>query len=89
MPSVDIATASFPCVDLSLAGYRKGLEGEQSGLFFEFCRVLREMGERIPPAVLVENVFSFCVPAIEWLTAHALVPAARAMQSPVAMEAAV
>ncbi|MCY4194342.1 MAG: DNA (cytosine-5-)-methyltransferase [bacterium] len=59
VPSVDIATASFPCVDLSLAGYRKGLEGEQSGLFFEFCRVLREMGERIPPAVLVENVFSF------------------------------
>lgn len=59
VPSVDIATASFPCVDLSLAGNRRGLEGEQSGLFFEFSRVLREMGERIPPVVMVENVSSF------------------------------
>ena len=59
VPSVDIATASFPCVDLSLAGNRKGLEGEQSGLFFEFSRVLREMGERIPPVVMIENVPSF------------------------------
>ena len=59
VPGVDIATASFPCVDLSLAGYRRGLDGEQSGLFFEFSRVLREMGERIPPVVMIENVTSF------------------------------
>lgn len=59
VPSVDIATASFPCVDLSLAGNRKGLDGEQSGLFFEFSRVLREMAERIPPVVVIENVPSF------------------------------
>lgn len=59
VPSVGIATASFPCVDLSLAGHRKGLEGEQSGLFFEFSRVLGEMGERIPPVVMIENVSSF------------------------------
>jgi DNA (cytosine-5)-methyltransferase 1 len=59
VPDVDIATASFPCVDLSLAGYRRGLDGEQSGLFFEFSRVLREMGERIPPVVMIENVSSF------------------------------
>ena len=59
VPSVDIATASFPCVDLSLAGNRKGLEGEQSGLFFEFSRVLREMGEQIPPVAMIENVSSF------------------------------
>ncbi len=59
VPKVDIATASFPCVDLSLAGNRKGLDGEQSGLFFEFSRVLREMGERIPPVVMVENVSSY------------------------------
>ena len=59
VPSVDIATASFPCVDLSLAGYRRGLDGEQSGLFFEFSRVLREMGERIPPVAMIENVTSF------------------------------
>ena len=59
VPAVAIATASFPCVDLSLAGNRRGLEGEQSGLFFEFARVLGEMGGRAPAVVMVENVASF------------------------------
>ena len=59
VPTVDLAAASFPCVDLSLAGYRRGLSGEQSGLFYEFTRVLREMTDRVPPLVLVENVASF------------------------------
>lgn len=48
LPDVDVATASFPCIDLSLAGRRRGLAGEQSGLYFEFVRVLSEMGERRP-----------------------------------------
>ncbi len=39
VPDVDLATASFPCTDLSLAGNRVGLRGEQSGLFWEFSRV--------------------------------------------------
>ena len=34
IPLVDLATASFPCTDLSLAGNRKGLGGEQSGMFW-------------------------------------------------------
>ena len=59
LPAVDVATASFPCIDLSLAGHRRGLAGEQSGLFFEFTRVLTEMGQRKPRAVLIENVPSF------------------------------
>ena len=59
VPAVDIATASFPCVDLSLAGHRRGMDGEQSGLFFEFARVLQEMGERRPPVVMLENVVAF------------------------------
>ncbi len=59
VPEVDVATASFPCIDLSLAGHRRGLAGEQSGLYFEFVRVLTEMGERRPAAVLIENVPSF------------------------------
>lgn len=59
VPRVDIVAASFPCVDLSLAGYRRGLDGEQSGLFFELSRVLSEMGRRIPPVVMIENVSSF------------------------------
>ena len=59
VPDVDLATASFPCIDLSLAGHRRGLAGEQSGLYFEFVRVLAEMGKRRPAAVLIENVPSF------------------------------
>ncbi|MCY4175261.1 MAG: DNA (cytosine-5-)-methyltransferase [Acidimicrobiaceae bacterium] len=59
VPTVDLATASFPCVDLSLAGNRRGLRGEQSGLFYEFARILGEMGDRSPSVVMVENVASF------------------------------
>ncbi len=59
VPDVDLATASFPCTDLSLAGMRAGLEGEQSGMFWEFARVLGEMGARRPRAVLLENVIGF------------------------------
>ena len=40
VPAVDLATASFPCVDLSLAGYRAGLNGTRSGVVFEFLRIL-------------------------------------------------
>lgn len=60
MPTpVELATASFPCVDLSLAGNRKGLAGEQSGMFWEFARVLEEMGEARPRVALLENVHGF------------------------------
>jgi DNA (cytosine-5)-methyltransferase 1 len=59
VPDVDLATASFPCTDLSLAGNRAGLRGRQSGLFWEFIRIVREMGDRRPRAVLLENVAGF------------------------------
>ena len=59
IPDAEIATASFPCVDMSLAGNLAGLDGEQSGLIIEFCRILAEMGERRPKAVIVENVPGF------------------------------
>lgn len=59
VPDVSIATASFPCTDLSLAGNRAGLEGEQSGMFWEFARILREMEGRRPSVCLLENVPSF------------------------------
>ena len=59
VPDIDFATASFPCTDLSLAGQRKGLNGEQSSMFWEFTRVLEEMGLRRPRAVMLENVPSF------------------------------
>lgn len=59
IPSVSLATASFPCNDLSLAGARKGLAGAQSSAFWGFIRLLREMGARRPPLVLLENVAGF------------------------------
>jgi DNA (cytosine-5)-methyltransferase 1 len=59
LPDVTLATASFPCNDLSLAGARRGLAGEQSGAFWGFVDVLRGMGERRPPLVLLENVTGF------------------------------
>ncbi|WP_307873012.1 DNA cytosine methyltransferase [Paractinoplanes ovalisporus] len=57
-PRIDLATSSFPCIDLSLAGNRLGLAGTQSGMFFEFARVLAGMRER-PSVVLLENVHGF------------------------------
>jgi len=59
IPAVDLATASFPCTDLSLAGWRRGLDGHQSSMFWEFARILAEMGERRPPVVMLENVPAF------------------------------
>ncbi len=60
VPTVSLATASFPCIDLSLAGNRGGLrQGPHSSTFWEFVRILDEQGSRRPPAVLVENVTGF------------------------------
>ncbi|HZC04742.1 MAG TPA: DNA mismatch endonuclease Vsr [Ktedonobacterales bacterium] len=59
VPSVTLATASFPCNDLSLAGARQGLAGSQSSAFWGFIRTLDELGARRPPLVLLENVPGF------------------------------
>ena len=59
VPPVTLATASFPCNDLSLAGSRSGLCGRQSSAFWGFVRILSEMKERRPPIVLIENVIGF------------------------------
>jgi DNA mismatch endonuclease Vsr len=59
VPSVTLATASFPCNDLSLAGAREGLAGKQSSAFWGFTRLLAGMGDRKPPLVLLENVTGF------------------------------
>jgi DNA (cytosine-5)-methyltransferase 1 len=59
VPTVTLATASFPCNDLSLAGARAGLKGSQSSAFYGFIRVLRELGRRRPRFVLLENVTGF------------------------------
>lgn len=59
IPDVTIATASFPCNDTSLAGARKGLNGEKSSAFWSFVKLLNEMRYRRPPIVIVENVTGF------------------------------
>ena len=51
-----LAWASSPCTDLSLAGGRAGLNGTQSGTFWHFIRILREMEGDRPEVVVLENV---------------------------------
>ncbi len=59
-PGLELATSSFPCIDVSLAGNRKGLAGNHSGLFWEFARVINEIGdENRPRVLLLENVIGF------------------------------
>ena len=59
IPEVSLATASFPCNDLSLAGARRGLAGQHSGAFWGFIDVMKGMGNRRPPLVMLENVAGF------------------------------
>jgi len=40
---VDIVCAGSPCQNLSVAGNREGLAGEQSGLFRESIRIIRQL----------------------------------------------
>lgn len=51
-----LAWASSPCTDLSLAGGRAGLAGKQSGTFWQFIRLMKELGEDRPEVVVLENV---------------------------------
>lgn len=55
----DLAWASFPCQDLSLAGAGAGLKGERSGTFWPFWKLVKTLGEedRAPRLVVLENVF--------------------------------
>ena len=57
---VDIITFGSPCQDLSVAGGRKGLKGNRSGLFLEAIRIIEEMrlatNGKYPTFVIWENV---------------------------------
>lgn len=57
---VDIICAGSPCQDLSIAGKRKGLDGERSGLFRTAVDIVRRMrlrtGGRHPRFFVWENV---------------------------------
>ena len=58
---LDLLTASFPCIDLSLAGNRRGLAGEHSGTVWPFLDLVAGLvSDRTPPkALLLENVTGF------------------------------
>ena len=49
----DVICGGFPCQDISYAGKGLGLSGERSELWYEFARIVGEMGPRF---VVVENV---------------------------------
>lgn len=59
LPGVaDLAWASFPCQDLSLAGVGAGLKGERSGTFYPFWDVMTALVAegRAPSIIALENV---------------------------------
>ena len=55
IPEAEVWAGGFPCEDVSLArmGSRSGLKGSQSGLFYDFARLIEK---RRPELVVLENV---------------------------------
>jgi DNA (cytosine-5)-methyltransferase 1 len=59
LPLADVWCGGFPCQDISGANpHGRGLDGERSGLWFEFRRLLEEARDagKQPRGVVVENV---------------------------------
>ena len=50
---VDVLCGGFPCQDISIAGKGEGLDGERSGLWREFHRLINELRPRV---AVMENV---------------------------------
>jgi DNA (cytosine-5)-methyltransferase 1 len=53
LPNIDLITFGSPCQDFSLAGKRKGMEGQRSSLILEAIRLI---GECRPSVFVWENV---------------------------------
>ena len=65
-PNIDLLVGGSPCQDLSIAQKnRKGLDGERSGLFWEYVRILKEAK---PRWFILENVASMSKEAKEVIT---------------------
>jgi len=63
---IDLLIGGSPCQDLSIAKKdRKGLDGERSGLFWEYVRILKEVK---PKYFILENVNSMPKEAKELIT---------------------
>src|ERR1700722_15681297 len=52
-PGIDIIYGGFPCQDISIAGTKKGLDSDRSGLFFHITRLVNQIK---PKFVFLENV---------------------------------
>lgn len=50
--AVDVICGGFPCQDISLAGRRAGMDGDRSGLWAQYSRLV---GEILPQFLIVEN----------------------------------
>lgn len=59
--NVFLYTASFPCTDLSVAGARAGLAGEESGTLNALLKILeqKKVANDLPKIVMLENVSGF------------------------------
>ncbi|NJL66181.1 MAG: DNA cytosine methyltransferase [Microcoleus sp. SM1_3_4] len=62
IPNTLLATASFPCIDLSLAGNMNGISGQHSSAFWGFTQIIENQANR-PHIVMLENVAG-------WLTSN-------------------
>lgn len=62
IPDAILATASFPCIDLSLAGNLEGIDGRHSSAFWGFTKILDSQVNK-PKLVMLENVTG-------WLTSN-------------------
>lgn len=58
VPYVDILCGGFPCQDASVAGKGAGIDGERTGLWREYIRLVRELADegRPPRFIVAENV---------------------------------
>jgi len=58
LEAVGLVAGGFPCQDISNAGKRAGIQGQRSGLWSEYHRIICELQPRY---VLVENVAALLV----------------------------
>ena len=57
IPKADYWCFGFPCTNISIAGKQTGIQGNQSGLFFDVIRLLEETKkENRPKWLFIENV---------------------------------
>ena len=59
---VDLIAGGFPCQDISNSGKRAGINGERSGLWREYARIISEVH---PRWVFVENVAALTVRGLD------------------------